>query len=252
MGWMGKMVGGSIGFVLGGPLGAVAGAAFGHMFDANDNRQGVLVGDTDPSGDTRGQVTFFVGAFSMLAKIVRVDGRVTDAEMEVIRSFMTRDLRLNNRSRVMAEQIFRQALNDRRPFAAFARQFYREFQDAPELLGLMIDVMIRAAVADGSFHREKEEMVAGAAGIFRIPDEKYKDIRARHVKKATSGYYSVLGCNPEDSDETVKKQYRKKVKEYHPDTIAAKDLPDDFVAYANNRFREVKEAWEVIRRERGL
>ena len=33
MGWMGKIVGGTIGLALGGPLGAIAGAAFGHFFD---------------------------------------------------------------------------------------------------------------------------------------------------------------------------------------------------------------------------
>ena len=32
MSWLGKMVGGTIGFALGGPIGAVAGAAFGHTF----------------------------------------------------------------------------------------------------------------------------------------------------------------------------------------------------------------------------
>lgn len=32
MSWLGKMIGGTIGFALGGPIGAVAGAAFGHTF----------------------------------------------------------------------------------------------------------------------------------------------------------------------------------------------------------------------------
>ena len=35
MGWLGKMVGGTIGFALAGPLGAIAGATFGHAFDTS-------------------------------------------------------------------------------------------------------------------------------------------------------------------------------------------------------------------------
>jgi len=38
MGWLGKIVGGTLGFALGGPLGAIAGAALGHTFDATDNQ----------------------------------------------------------------------------------------------------------------------------------------------------------------------------------------------------------------------
>ena len=36
MGWLGKIVGGTIGFALGGPLGAIGGAALGHTFDESN------------------------------------------------------------------------------------------------------------------------------------------------------------------------------------------------------------------------
>ena len=251
MGWMGKMVGGGIGFVLGGPLGALAGAAFGHMFDSDENRQ-VRVDDAGFSPADSGQFTFFVNAFSMLAKIARVDGRVTSAEVNVLRAFMIRDLRLNVQSRVMAEQIFNRALKDNRPLSSFAHQFKKEFRDSPELFELMIDAMMRLAVADGALHRNKEALISSASKIFGLSEAKYRTIRSRHAKAAAGDAYKVLDCSPDDSNETIKKQYRKKVKEYHPDTIASKDLPEDFIAYANNRFREVQEAWDTIRRERGL
>ena len=252
MGWMGKMVGGSIGFVFGGPLGALAGAAFGHMFDSDDNRRQIRVDDAKFAPADAGQFTFFVNAFSMLAKIARVDGRVTSAEINVLRSFMIRDLRLNVQSRMMAEQIFNQALKDNRPFSSFAHQFQKEFRDSPELFELMIDAMMRLAVADGALHRNKEALISSASKIFGLSGAKYRTIRSRHARAAAGDAYRVLDCSPDDSDDAIKKQYRKKVKEYHPDTIASKDLPEDFIAYANNRFREVQEAWDTIRRERGL
>ncbi|MBS0013508.1 MAG: TerB family tellurite resistance protein, partial [Desulfobacterales bacterium] len=111
MGWLGKMVGGTIGFALGGPLGAIGGAALGHLMDAdNGQQQRVLPNEAQMSSQGKAQLTFFVAAFSMLAKLARVDGQVTDEEMASIRRFMARDLHLNAESRQMAEKIFYTAL----------------------------------------------------------------------------------------------------------------------------------------------
>ena len=83
MGWFGKMVGGTIGFALAGPLGAIAGAAFGHAFDTSDKYDQVDKGAYLSSGETA-QLTFFVAAFSMLAKLVKTDGRIEKEEIDTI------------------------------------------------------------------------------------------------------------------------------------------------------------------------
>ena len=71
MGWLGKMVGGTIGLALGGPLGAIAGASLGHLMDADSShqQQRVLPNSGKMSEQGRSQLTFFVAAFSMLAKL---------------------------------------------------------------------------------------------------------------------------------------------------------------------------------------
>jgi hypothetical protein len=58
--------------------------------------------------------------------------------------------------------------------------------------------------------------------------------------------YRTLNCASGDSDEIVKKQYRSLMKDYHPDVIQSKGLPDDFIKYANTRSREIKEAYDLI------
>ena len=81
MGWMGKIVGGTIGLALGGPLGAIAGAAFGHFFDKSSELtyEGGQWERLNRHEDA--QMTFFVAAFSMLAKLVHASGRVTRDEI---------------------------------------------------------------------------------------------------------------------------------------------------------------------------
>jgi len=250
MGWMGKLVGGTIGFALGGPLGAIFGAAFGHAFDAesaydtSNQRQRL-------SPIEHHQLTFFVAAFSMLAKLAQADGRVTQEEIDSIESFMEKDLRLNAESRNAAANIFRTALNAPGTFTDFARQFYEQFRNQPQMLELMVDILLRVAVADGSLAQGEESLILSAVNIFNFSNDRYEQMKSQYIRTADRAY-SVLGCSPEDADDQVKRCYRQRVQEYHPDKIAAKGLPDEFTRFAQDKFREIQEAWEQIKTARGI
>jgi len=251
MGWLGKAVGGTIGFAMGGPLGAVAGAVFGHMFDGSDEKL-QLIGERSPgSAGEQAQMAFFVASFSMLAKLAKADGGVTDAEMQSIRQFMAQDLNLNAQSRQAAEQIFQAALQTPQSFDAFAGQFYQHFARQPQLLELMIDILFRVSVADGALHESEEQLILSAVRIFHLTETDYQKIKSRYIKN-TEKFYAALGCSSSDSNDTIKKQYRKLVRDYHPDTIAAKGLPEEFEKFANDKFREIQEAYEAVSKERRL
>ena len=55
------------------------------------------------------QLVFFTACFSMLGKLVKVDGNPTQQELLSIRQFMATDLQLNAQSRQAAEEIFQAA-----------------------------------------------------------------------------------------------------------------------------------------------
>lgn len=251
MGWMGKIVGGTIGLALGGPLGAIAGAAFGHFFDQTKEiaRGGMPGARLNTHEDA--QMTFFVAAFSMLAKLVQADGRVTEDEIATIERFMQDDLRLSPASRRVAIDIFNTAKTSPHAFDDFAIQFYGAFQHRPEILEFMVDILMRVALADRDFSAGEEEMIRRAAQIFRLPDPGYQNLKSRHVS-ADDRFYRVLGVTAEASDDEIKGRYRTLVKEFHPDRIASKGLPDEFTDFAENKFREIQEAYEAIKKERDI
>jgi DnaJ like chaperone protein len=252
MGVLGKIVGGTIGFAIGGPLGAIAGAVFGHAFDVN-TQQGQIEGPGAMSAGDTDQFTFFVATFSMLAKMAKSDGPVTQAEIDSVERFMREDLRLDPESRRIGMNIFRTALGAPESFGDFARQFQARFHHRRELLDLMLDMLLRVAVADGRIMPAEEVLINEAAAIFGFGPEQVRRFKGRYQKDVERDrYYAILGVDPTDSDEAVKRQYRLKVSEFHPDKIAGKGLPEEFTRFAEEKFREIQQAYEAIRAERGI
>jgi len=250
MGLFGKIVGGTIGFALGGPLGAIAGAALGHALDSDQQH---VHGMRQPRLSTgeEAQLTFFVAAFSMLAKLVKVDGRIIKEEIGAVENFMAYDLSLDPESRRIASNIFNAALESQESFNNFAVQFYTQFQTQYQMLDLMIDILIRVSFADGTISASEEKLILTAVRIFNFSDEKYRQLKSRYVKDLDK-YYAILECNPNDSNAHIKKQFRRLVSDYHPDKIASKGLPEEFTKFANDKFREIKEAYEEIKKERKI
>ena len=257
MTWLGKVVGGTLGFAVGGPLGAIAGAAFGHMFDKSEDmdlesswRDGYL------SPDEQAQFFFFVAAFSMLAKLVRLDGVINQKELDSIKTIMRQDLKLPPDSQQHALKVFHAALNSPQTFEEFAAEFYRHFYDQPHLLELMMDILIRVGISDGELTPAEEALIRSAAGIFRMSEDQFRRIRSRHIKTTGAGgannHYAILKSSPHDTDEQIKHAFRKLAADFHPDKIASKGLPEEFHQFANEKFRQIQEAYDAIKKERGI
>nr|WP_321398189.1 TerB family tellurite resistance protein [uncultured Desulfobacter sp.] len=256
MSWLGKMIGGTIGLALGGPLGAVAGAAFGHAFvdKREDEYLRSIPGGQRGAGlssNEEAQLVFFTAAFSMLAKISKADGRISEEEIKVVERFMVNDLQLDAATRETAKNIFRNAVTSSQTFEDFARQFYSVFSYQANIIELMMDVLFRVSSADGNISNAEEQMLLSASRIFRFSQSDYNRLHARYVKKSDP-YYAVLQCDENATNEEIKKKYRTLVQEYHPDKIQAKGLPEEFVKFATDKFTEIQAAYEHIRKSRGF
>lgn len=71
-------------------------------------------------------------------------------------------------------------------------------------------------------------------------------------KSDSDRYYEILESKKTDSVETIKLNYKRLVKDFHPDKISSKDLPKAFVDFAHQRFNEIQDAYEYIKLERKI
>jgi DnaJ like chaperone protein len=248
MGWFGKLMFGSMGMFIGGPLGAIAGAALGHHLV--DKRQDYATGQPRLVYAEQTRAAYFVSMFSILGKLAKIDGVVTGDEIAVVEGFIS-NLNMGDREKQFAKQIFNQAKDSRYSIDDFAVQFYQIGRAQPTVLVSFMDLLFQIAAADHRFHPAEESALKRMKDIFHISDQQFNSMKAAHFKDVDR-FYKVLNCAPESSDEEIRANYKKLVKDFHPDTIVSKGLPEEFTEFATKRFREIQQAYEEIRQERNF
>jgi DnaJ like chaperone protein len=279
MGFWGKAIGATLGLMVGGPLGAIIGAVIGHGFDAErqwlsrrevqcpnchnpvvleeDTRNWICphchheIGYNEIGNEYDRQFIFYVSLASLAAKMAKADGVVTSDEVRAFDRFVTADLNLNTREKKIVAQLFNEAKKSTDDGLMFAGQFYELMGHRPDVLQIMIQLLFRISMADGHFHPAEERFISQIAGLFRLTNAEYEQIKALYVKKNDRAY-QLLGVTANADDEQVKKAYKKLVQEYHPDKLSAKGVPEDFIKFANEKMAEINNAYSTIRKERGI
>jgi len=212
-----------------------------HCGEAADVDEDDLI---EPEDNDDAQVTFLVSAVAMLAKLAKADGVVSRDEIALVDHFFKEELELDEDDQQAARDIFREARDSEHSFEDFAQQFSEVFEDSSEMREAMFEVLVALARADGTIHPAEERMLRAAAAIFNLPPGALDALF--HGSADLSACYAELDCSPDASDAEVKRAYRGKVAEYHPDKIASKGLPDGFMKFANQKVQELKEAYDRI------
>jgi len=246
MSWFGKIMGGSVGFMLGGPIGALVGASLGHALIDDKTRAGYAE-QGRLTGQEQRQAVFFTATFAMLGKMAKADGRVCENEISVVRTFMHDKLRLDSTTQKFAMGVFNEAKDNNTPFADYARQFGQVFQGEPQLRMMFFEMLFTVALADGVLHPAEEQILRAAPSLLGLQSGAYETVRRQFVSDL-SHHYAVLGLENNADTSAVKKAYRKLVSEYHPDKVISKGLPEDFIKFAEEKFREINEAYEAIQK----
>jgi len=250
MGWFGKLTFGTAGFLFGGPLGAIAGAALGHHLVDKGNDYNRLSYEEDIREVEKAQAAYFISMFSILGKLAKADGTVNKEEIAVVDHFI-KTLRIPEQEKQFARRIFNEAKNSRYSIVDFAEQLYRMNSRQPTVLLSFMDLLFKLAAADGELNRSEEETLIKVRDVFRISEAQFNNIKACYFKD-TDRYYRILNCTSADSDQDIKAAYKRLVKDFHPDTVISKGLPEEFVQFATARFQEIQNAYENIRKERSF
>ncbi|HWL63455.1 MAG TPA: co-chaperone DjlA [Steroidobacteraceae bacterium] len=250
MQWTGKLIGGALGLALG-PIGAALGAAVGHQYDLMAERR------TRPSGEQ-----FFVSTFRLLGHVAKADGRVTEREIEAARQVM-RSLRLDPAQVQAAIAEFTRGKQPDFDLDAEIADLRGTCHSQPEILRMFIEIQLKSALAGSDMGHNARARITRAAGLLGITPVQLARIEAT-LRGATPGgpvqdhaartaaAYRTLEADPAVSNEELTKIYRRLLSRHHPDKLKANGLPDSMLEHAKQRTQAIKEAYELLRGQRGM
>lgn len=246
MAWWGAGIGASIGMMLGGPFGALIGAGIGSSMTREERGYG---GGQQVGESEQRQVGFLVATFSMLGKIAKADGLVSNDEIAFINAFIKDELELDANSRRIAIEIFNRAKSDHTPIDQYAEQLSEIFRYDDAMRDTIYRVLFMTAMADGHLHPAEKEILQRIPRLLRLRQNIYHHFESELLGDL-DGYYALLGCSPDATDAEVKSAYRKKCMEYHPDKLASKGLPEGFTKFANDQMQQFSDAHDKIIKSR--
>ena len=115
---------------------------------------------------------------------------------------------------------------------------------------LLLALAYQTALVDGVSIFQVQERINTLAKDLGVDPDDHNQIRAKYSLEALKTPYHVLEIPPSASDDIIKKAYRQKASEFHPDRVA--HLGQDQVEAAHLIFLEVQAAYRELEQVRGL
>lgn len=253
MNWWGKLIGTGVG-LLGGPVGALVGAAIGHLYDGNDRA---------PLEEQKARILYFAYFFSCAGKIAKADGIISSSEIQATESIMER-FGLNEKNRAFAKNVFRKAKTSKRPisddFKELAELIQYDSTVGHSFLGGLFEIVISNGkklnkrqiqyllIGEESLKIPSGTIRTWIAGGYAPPlsEPSYKTDRELTLAKS----FKILSIPTSSNDIEIKKAYREKVSHFHPDKLESKQLPKEFMEFANSQLSKINQAYETIKKAR--
>ncbi|MBK1648255.1 co-chaperone DjlA [Rhabdochromatium marinum] len=275
MGWVGKVVGSIAGLVVADAPGALIGAALGHGVDYGLLwlEHGALLSRRERE---QVQAAFRTATFSTMGHVAKADGRVSEAEIAMAEAAMTR-MRFSPEKRRQAIADFKRGKAADFVLADALATFWRACRGNASLLEMFLRFQLQAAYADGLPSAAQRQLLHQVRRALRIPEPEFRQLEqltraeragassrntGRGRKKSRSQSqpdsasltlaqaYRLLGVKPSDTDAVIKRAYRQLRSKHHPDKLIARGLPEEMLKLATEKTQQIRQAYELIRRER--
>ena len=241
-----KLLWGSLGWVLGGPIGAVLGYAFASMDEGNTRQSWSQTGTFGHQKYPRTKPgDFIVSLLVLFAKVMKADKKLLKSELDYVKQFLRQQFTIRETQEFMV--LLKDILKQEYALKDVCRQIQRSM-DHPSRLEI-IHILFGLSAADGEVHPDEVRFIHTIANYLNINQHDYESIKAMFIGDSSASY-TILEIDSTVSDQEVKKAYRRMANKYHPDKVS--HLGKDLRKVAEEKFKSVNEAYQTIKKERGL
>jgi DnaJ like chaperone protein len=262
--YWGKIIGTLAGAATLKPWFVLLGLGVGHWFDSRFSagyrrfeQQGASIG--------RLPEEYIRPLFQTIGHLAKADGRVTEDEIRAARAVMHR-IGLGPAQVRHAINWFDEGKNPAFQLQATMRHLRRVAARRPEQRQLFVRLVLEVVLAKNRMSQKERGLIWTICSEFDIGrvelaqletmiraqrgfrESAAGDADARRIRAA----YAALGIDQSATNDEVVKAYRRAMSRSHPDKIAADNPDKEALAAAENRTREVRAAYEMLKSRRSI
>lgn len=195
---------------------------------------------------------------SLVAKVAKADGRVHELEAQLI-GMMFDDISKIFNEKEKARAIMKEIFNEEKQKENDTKQIA---QDLNKLLGRsmlkrkqFIAFLIQLAFIDDGISTQEEKVLREIMQELNIDSSVYDEIvnkfenmmKNKQQTMSPNKAYEILGVKESDDMDTIKKAYRKLIREFHPDIISSQNKDESYMEEATAKTQEINQAYQVIK-----
>lgn len=249
-----KWLGASLGWAFGGPIGAIIGLAIGstvdNMASGNKNlnlkqgqrrqRSTTYTKQQTQSGD------FEVSLLILASIVIKADGKQDQRELDFVRQQFA-----SMYGKERANKAFKLFKNINKqtniPTRQVCLQIKQMMNHASRLQ--LLHFLFGIAKADELVSESEVRQIYTISGYLGVNNRDFESIKAMFYNGIESAY-KILEIEKNASAIEIKKAYRKMAKKYHPDKVI--HLGKEHQKGAEEKFRQVQQAYEQLQKEHGF
>ena len=257
-----KWIAGFLGWVMVGPIGGLIGFLLGSAADSGLGMAQRMSGGQQPGegsyrqqggyhtgggyySATEQRNSFLISLLVLSSAVVKADGRVLQAELDMVRAFVRQNF---GEAAVGEAMRILEGLNGRQVNVYEVGTQISAYMNYSQRLQLF-HYLAQVANADGDFSKAEKDVLETIAAAIRLNAADAASVIAMFYKDTASAY-AVLEVSPSATDDEVKSAYRRMAMKHHPDKVAT--LGPDVQKAAEAKFRQIQQAYETIKKQRGL
>ena len=276
---IGKWILTGLGWSMMGPIGGIIGYLLGKKLENRQTDGYIGGGDYSGGNDGRTQRRYYntgsqddlsAALLVLIAAVMNADNEVKKSELSLVKRFL-----VSNYGEEKAKELLlklRDLQGQNIPVGDICRQIKQNTDYTTRYH--MLDFLFSIGDADGEITYPEQTVLHTISNGLGINARDYLSIMARHVTSGFGGFgggrsnggygsgssshssstrkdpYKVLGIDSSATEDEIKKAYRRLAMKYHPDKVEG--MGEEVKKNAEAQFREINEAYEQIKAERGM
>jgi DnaJ like chaperone protein len=260
-----KWIGLGLGLISMGILGGLLGYFIGSVVD---RVQSLGIGGANPLTQKHRQTVFLDTLFVLKGKLAKADGHVSQTEIDHVEAFI-KQVGLSAQHRQEAIQQFKKGVAPDFDIRDTLTEFMAHCGHTFNLRQMLLTYLIVMALADGRIDDSEHRLLLEIAQQLRFSQTEFEQLlkmvlgqtqfggsgrqtSQRSSASALSDAYQALGVQASDTDQQIKRAYRKLMSQHHPDKLMGQGVPEDMIQVATEKAKEIQLAYDLIKQHRGI